>query len=181
MSDVLSRSTANEHQEGTAKQDAVAAPTSVFRSVAAQRSSAASQLARTMGVWRQAEDEAKAGDDAEAAEGDQTADKEEEKGEEPEKKKAPDIQAKLAGLTRKVFRAPAAGQLPANARSTNNADTVFAHLERYCGVPRAKASERLHKIKAAAGRGGADNVLFDFSGGVYDPRTRDCIGNLTKD
>ena len=44
----------------------------------------------------------------------------------------------------------------------------------------ALASERLHQIKAAAGRGAADNVLFDLSGGVYDPVTGTWLGSLTE-
>jgi len=36
-------------------------------------------------------------------------------------------------------------------------------------------------IKAdAAGRGPADNVLFDLTGGVYDPKTLEWIGSLTE-
>ena len=42
------------------------------------------------------------------------------------------------------------------------------------------ASERLHQIKAATGRGPDDNVLFDLSGGVYDPINHTWLGSLTE-
>lgn len=69
--------------------------------------------------------------------------------------------------------------LPARARTTTNVDTVFARLERFNGIDRHLASERLHELKAAFGRGGADNVLFDLSGNVYDPQTKEWLGSLT--
>lgn len=48
------------------------------------------------------------------------------------------------------------------------------------GVDRCAASERLHAIKQAVGLGPADNVLFDRTGGVFDPRTRELLGSLTQ-
>ncbi len=69
-------------------------------------------------------------------------------------------------------------KLPDNARRTMNEDEIFKRLEKYHGVDRTKASEILHEIKRTSGRGGADNVLFDLTGGVYDPDTLENIGNL---
>ena len=70
--------------------------------------------------------------------------------------------------------------LPSNARRTANEDEIFWRLEKYHGVDKHKASELLHEIKQASGRGGSDNVLFDLTGGVYDPFTLENIGNLIK-
>ena len=52
-----------------------------------------------------------------------------------------------------------------------NEKAVFNHLEKYHGVDRFIASEQLHAIKQATGRGGRDNLIFDWTGGVYDPIT----------
>jgi RHS repeat-associated protein len=70
--------------------------------------------------------------------------------------------------------------LPRNARSTMNATEVFRRLQQYHGIDQVTASQRLHDIKAASGRGPADNVLFDLTGGVYDPVTRRLLGHLTQ-
>jgi len=70
-------------------------------------------------------------------------------------------------------------ELPRNARSTSNEEEIFRRLERYHGVDRNIASERLHEIKLNAGRGPNDNVLFDMTGNVYDPATREWIGSMT--
>jgi hypothetical protein len=69
--------------------------------------------------------------------------------------------------------------LPNNARTTTNPDEVFKHLQTECGIDPKIASERLHQIKSATGKGPADNVLFDWSGGVWDPVTRRWLGSLT--
>ncbi|KZM74615.1 hypothetical protein AWN90_21265 [Nocardia terpenica] len=71
-------------------------------------------------------------------------------------------------------------ELPSNARSTSSFDEIANRLSRYHGIDRNTASDRLHAIKAAHGRGGADNVLFDMSGNVYDPATREWLGSLTQ-
>lgn len=70
--------------------------------------------------------------------------------------------------------------LPSNARSTTNVSEIFRRLERYNGIDPRLASERLHQIKAVTGRGPDDNVLFDLSGGVYDPINRTWLGSLTE-
>ncbi len=66
-----------------------------------------------------------------------------------------------------------------NARSTDDVDEIFRRLEKNNGVSREDASLRLHDIKRSTGRGGADNVLFDMSGNVYNPDTLEWIGSLT--
>ena len=71
------------------------------------------------------------------------------------------------------------GNLTKNARSTNDVNEIFDRLEKYHGIDPNDASARLHEIKENTGRGGADNVLFDMSGNVYNPDTREWIGSLT--
>jgi hypothetical protein len=44
----------------------------------------------------------------------------------------------------------------------------------------ALASERLRRIKMAYSLGGADNVVFDRTGNVFDPRSGDLLGSLTE-
>ena len=66
-----------------------------------------------------------------------------------------------------------------NARTTTNAAEVFRRLERFHGIDPATASERLHQIKAATGRGPADNVIFDLTGNIYD-ELGNWIGSLTE-
>src|SRR5262249_10578277 len=56
--------------------------------------------------------------------------------------------------------------LPARARVYTDAEEAFSHLERYHGIDPELASERLHAIKDAVGKRGADNVLFGRTGGV---------------
>ena len=70
--------------------------------------------------------------------------------------------------------------LPKSAFTTNNVDTAFGLLEKNNGINRNLASERLHKIKLENGFGGADNVVFDASGGVYNPTTGEFLGSLTQ-
>jgi hypothetical protein len=59
-------------------------------------------------------------------------------------------------------------------------DIVFPSLERYQGISPHLASERLHAIKEANGRGGADNVVVHISGDVYSPETGELLGSLTQ-
>jgi hypothetical protein len=72
------------------------------------------------------------------------------------------------------------GDLPPNAVTTTDEKEIFRRLERFHGIGRTLASDRLHRIKKEAGRGAADNVLFDLTGGVYDPDTRERLGGLTE-
>ena len=69
-------------------------------------------------------------------------------------------------------------KLPDNARTTNDADEIFRRLEKYHGVDPNVVSQRLHEIKSLSGRGGANNVIFDMTGGVWDPITREFLGSL---
>jgi RHS repeat-associated protein len=71
-------------------------------------------------------------------------------------------------------------RLGANARSTSSFDEIARRLSQFNGISADAASERLHAIKAAYGLGGADNVLFDLSGNVYDATTRELLGRLTE-
>ena len=64
-------------------------------------------------------------------------------------------------------------------RTTTNFEIVASHLERFHGITRNLASKRLHKFKEINGVGGADNVIFDYSGGVYNPYSLDPMGTLT--
>lgn len=71
-------------------------------------------------------------------------------------------------------------RLPGQARTTYDAAEAFRRLEKFNGISPALASERLHGIKQAAGLGGADNVIFDLSGGVYHPETLEFLGTMTE-
>jgi len=64
-------------------------------------------------------------------------------------------------------------------KSTINFSAVADHLARYCGIKKELSSKRLHKIKEENGFPGDRNVVFDFSGTVYDPDTLEIIGSLT--
>jgi Pretoxin HINT domain len=71
--------------------------------------------------------------------------------------------------------------LPTAARTTSNEDYVFDRLSGpNHGIPRDVLSARLHDIKAEFGLGGADNVVFDMTGNVWDPRTGEYLGTLTQ-
>jgi hypothetical protein len=73
-----------------------------------------------------------------------------------------------------------ANGLPENARLTQSVNDVFSRLERFHAVDPRLASERLHDIKAATGRGAADNVVFDMTGNVFSPETGELLGSLTE-
>jgi hypothetical protein len=72
-----------------------------------------------------------------------------------------------------------ADRLPPNARSCSNVQTIFDRLEDNHGIDRNLASDRLHDIKKKSGRKPNDNVVFDLTGNVYDPKTLEWIGRLT--
>jgi hypothetical protein len=57
---------------------------------------------------------------------------------------------------------------------------VFNHLEKYNGIDPNLAGKRLHEIKAAWGYGAADNLVVDFTGNVFDPKTGQYLGSLTR-
>jgi hypothetical protein len=73
-----------------------------------------------------------------------------------------------------------AGQLPSHARRTTDEQEVFRRLEKFHGIDAVTASDRLHEIKRQAGRGADDNVIFDLTGGVYDPNSLESLGTLTE-
>jgi hypothetical protein len=73
-----------------------------------------------------------------------------------------------------------ATRLPANARNTSDEQEIFRRLRVYHGISEQSASERLHAIKKHSARGPEDNVLFDLTGGVFDPRTLEFLGSLTE-
>lgn len=64
-------------------------------------------------------------------------------------------------------------------RTTTNFEAISSHLNKFCGISRELSSKRLHSLKAIHGLGGADNVTFDFSGGVYNSITGELLGSLT--
>ena len=74
--------------------------------------------------------------------------------------------------------AKAANKLPANARTTIDPQEVYRRLEKFHGIDPAKAGDRLHDIKKSAGLGPADNVVFDWTGNVYD-KGGNWLGSLT--
>lgn len=71
--------------------------------------------------------------------------------------------------------------LPRNAKVYTEAEEVYQHLKAYHNIDRHDASRRLHAIKENAHRGPAANVIFDATGNVYDPVTREWLGSLTRD
>lgn len=69
--------------------------------------------------------------------------------------------------------------LPDQAKRTTDFDVTATRLEEHQRISRHLASVRLHEIKHREGRHGADNVLFDRTGGVFDPETLELLGSLT--
>ena len=64
-------------------------------------------------------------------------------------------------------------------RTTEDFNVIAKRLSKHCGISRELSSKRLHQIKTCHGLGGADNVIFDFSGGVYHRITTELLGSLT--
>lgn len=64
-------------------------------------------------------------------------------------------------------------------RTTRSFSAAAVHLQRYCGIDEHLASLRLHEIKRRERMRADEDVVFDFSGGVY---TNDgvWIGSLTE-
>jgi len=69
--------------------------------------------------------------------------------------------------------------LPDHARKAD-IDEVYRRLRKYHRVERHVASDRLHKLKEGEGRPPDADLLFDLTGNVYDPVTRERLGSLTK-
>jgi hypothetical protein len=59
------------------------------------------------------------------------------------------------------------------------ADEAFKHLQDHHGIAPETASNRLHRMKEAAGMGADDDVAIGRTGDVYDTRTNEWIGSLT--
>jgi hypothetical protein len=60
-----------------------------------------------------------------------------------------------------------------------NLTPSFKYACKKLGVNKELASKALHAVKEAAGRGGADNVLFDkVTGDIVSPQTMEILGNL---
>jgi hypothetical protein len=72
------------------------------------------------------------------------------------------------------------GKLPEHAKTFASADDLYRHLQHYHGITPEIASERLHLIKQKEGYHAADNVIFDYTGNLFDPATREWIGSLTE-
>lgn len=53
-------------------------------------------------------------------------------------------------------------------------------LERFHGIRQTLASDRLHEIKSKLGYTADTNLVFDFTGNVYDPGTLEWVGSLTE-
>jgi RHS repeat-associated protein len=62
------------------------------------------------------------------------------------------------------------------ANTTTDADAVFQHLENYNDVSPEQASAELHDIKSEME--GNPDVVFTWSGGVYDSTSGDYLGTL---
>ncbi|HVC98912.1 MAG TPA: hypothetical protein VND64_34925 [Pirellulales bacterium] len=71
-------------------------------------------------------------------------------------------------------------KLPRHAKRLDSAGELYARLERFHGIDPELASERLHEVKEEQGYGAADNVIFDFTGNLYDPESLEWIGSLTE-
>jgi len=67
--------------------------------------------------------------------------------------------------------------LARGARTTNDTDALFQHLEETYGLDPNVASARLHAIKASMMEGNPD-VILTWSGGVYSPISGDYLGDL---
>jgi hypothetical protein len=66
------------------------------------------------------------------------------------------------------------------ARYTTDVELVFERLTRFHGIERNLASDRLHQIKRLHGLGSDEEVIFDYTGNVYDQLTADHLGSLTQ-
>jgi hypothetical protein len=69
--------------------------------------------------------------------------------------------------------------LPSAARTLTDENEAFRRLSDNHGIDRRLSSERLHSIKRENHLGGMDDVLFDLTGGVWDPKTHEFLGSLS--
>jgi hypothetical protein len=88
------------------------------------------------------------------------------------------------GASEKVKNAvknlPQLGTIIAEARTTRDVEQVFRHLEKYHGIDRRLASERLHDIKSKNGLPNDTDLIFDMTGNVYSPTTLELLGSMTQ-
>lgn len=63
--------------------------------------------------------------------------------------------------------------------ATRNIEQVYKHLEKYHGISKYLASERLHALKAALGLPADYDLIFDLTGNVYDT-VGNLLGSLTQ-
>jgi hypothetical protein len=71
-------------------------------------------------------------------------------------------------------------KLPEKAQQFSTTDALFRHLEEYHGITERMASERLHKLKRECGYRPDSVLIFDHTGNIYDPSSREWIGSLTQ-
>lgn len=72
------------------------------------------------------------------------------------------------------------GAISRGARTTSSWDDIARRLQANHAISPELASQRLHALKQSNGLGGADNVVFDRTGNVFDPRSGDLLGSLTQ-
>jgi len=75
---------------------------------------------------------------------------------------------------------PQLGAIVGEARTTRDVEQVFRHLEKYHGIDRRIASERLHDIKSKNGLPNDTDLIFDMTGNVYSPTTLELLGSMTQ-
>ncbi|WP_424951780.1 hypothetical protein [Deinococcus sp.] len=82
-----------------------------------------------------------------------------------------------AGAVKNLFDLPPSAKI---YKSESAMQDLFARLEKFNGIDPKLASERLHKLKLQNGFGGADNVVVDATGNVFNPKTGEAMGSLTQ-
>lgn len=75
---------------------------------------------------------------------------------------------------------PQFGAIIGEARTTRDVEHVFRHLEKYHGIDRRLASDRLHDIKSKNGLPNDTDLIFDMTGNVYSPTTLELLGSMTQ-
>jgi hypothetical protein len=70
--------------------------------------------------------------------------------------------------------------LPPHGKTFKTANELYDHLEDNHGISPTTAGDRLHRIKQQEGYGAADHLIFDHTGNLYDPDTREWVGSLTE-
>jgi hypothetical protein len=71
-------------------------------------------------------------------------------------------------------------EIPGNPyRGADAPKRAYGHLERFHGIGRLTATQRLHRIKERSGLGATDNVAIGRTGDVYDEINGERLGSLT--